>query len=157
MVVYCSSLDLCSKLFAHFNFELGEESFHPPAHLCEYRLFGIYHSDTGQHNKDVILQSQRGWSELCSRRLHWAWGSISGTSTVSFTIVPPTVSMFISRKVAGEDEVVLMLCPPFSGQSGSDARLQHQHPVKDSTYHIYCCTNNKYHHPMINGLLLCYM
>ena len=29
VMVYCSSLDMCSKLFTHYNFKLGEDCFHP--------------------------------------------------------------------------------------------------------------------------------
>lgn len=59
VLVYCRSLDVCADLFAHFQFELGEASYHPPGspHLSDHRLFGMFHADTSQHNKDVILQS----------------------------------------------------------------------------------------------------
>ena len=61
VIVYCQSLNTCSDLFAHFLYSLGLTSYHPPgaAELCENRLFGMYHSCTPQHNKDVILQSLR--------------------------------------------------------------------------------------------------
>lgn len=59
VLIYCQSLSMCSDLFAHFNFELGEDSFYPPgsAHVSEHRLYGMYHSGTTQHNKDVVLKS----------------------------------------------------------------------------------------------------
>ena len=59
VLVYCRSLDMCSDLFAHYQYELGEGSYYPPSspHLSEYRLFGMFHADTSHHNKDVILQS----------------------------------------------------------------------------------------------------
>ena len=59
VLVYCQSLDTCADLFAHFLYELGESSYYPPGspHLSEYRLFGMFHASTPQHNKDVILKS----------------------------------------------------------------------------------------------------
>ena len=42
-------------MYAHFRAELG--SFSLSQHLSDYRLFGMYHSNTPQHNKDVILKS----------------------------------------------------------------------------------------------------
>ena len=59
MIVYCRSVDMCADLYSHFHYELGEASYHPPGspHLCEHRLFGMFHAQTPQHNKDVILQS----------------------------------------------------------------------------------------------------
>ena len=59
VLVYCRSLDMCSDLFAHYQYELGEGSYYPPGspHLSEYRLFGMFHADTSHQNKDVILQS----------------------------------------------------------------------------------------------------
>ena len=61
VIVYCQSLNTCSDLFAHFLYNLGHASYHPPGaeELYENRLFGMYHSCTPQHNKDVILQSLR--------------------------------------------------------------------------------------------------
>ena len=56
---YCQSLDMCSSIYADFHFELGDASYYPvgAAHLSENRLFGMFHSNTPQHNKDIILQS----------------------------------------------------------------------------------------------------
>ena len=61
VIVYCQSLNTCSDLFAHFLYSLGPSSYYPPgaAELSENRLFGMYHSCTPQHNKDVILHSLR--------------------------------------------------------------------------------------------------
>ena len=57
--MYCQSLDTCADLYAHFHYELGEASYYPAGspHLSDYRLFGMVHVNTPQHNKDVILQS----------------------------------------------------------------------------------------------------
>ena len=43
----------------HFHAELAEVSYYPPGspHLSDYRLFGMFHAHTPQHNKDVILRS----------------------------------------------------------------------------------------------------
>ena len=59
VLVYCQSLDTCADLYAHFHYELGEASYYPPGspHLSDYRLFGMFHASTPQHNKDVILKS----------------------------------------------------------------------------------------------------
>ena len=57
--MYCHSLDTCADLYAHFHYVLGEASYYPPGspHLNDYRLFGMYHANMPQHNKDVILKS----------------------------------------------------------------------------------------------------
>lgn len=48
VLIYCQSLSVCSDLFAHFNVEFDDDSFHPPgsAHVSEHRLHGMYHSGT---------------------------------------------------------------------------------------------------------------
>ena len=47
------------ELYAHFHHELQEASYYPqdPDHISDYRLFGMFHSSTCQHNKDVSLKS----------------------------------------------------------------------------------------------------
>lgn len=59
VIVYCRSLNMCSYLYAHFHYELGATSYYPPGspQLSENRLFGMFHSSTPQHNKDVIAAS----------------------------------------------------------------------------------------------------
>ena len=59
VLVYCQSLDTCSELYAHFHFELQDASYYPQgsAHISDHRLFGMFHANTCQHNKDVILKS----------------------------------------------------------------------------------------------------
>ncbi len=59
LVVYCRLLDMCAKLYAHFHLTLGDSSYYPPGSpkLSGYRLFGMYHSKTPQHNKGVIISS----------------------------------------------------------------------------------------------------
>lgn len=58
-VVYCSTIDTCADLFEHFLLTLKEHSYFPPdsAQLAENRLFGMYHSHTPEHNKQVIQES----------------------------------------------------------------------------------------------------
>ena len=59
VLVYCQSLDMCAELYAHFHHNLQEASYYPPdsEHISDHRLFGMYHANTCQHNKDVILNS----------------------------------------------------------------------------------------------------
>ncbi len=59
LLVYCRSLDMCADLYAHFHCSLGESSYYPSGSptLSDYRLFGMYHSKTPQHNKEVIMNS----------------------------------------------------------------------------------------------------
>ena len=61
VIVYCRSLDTCANLYAHFHYELGDESYFPPGsnRICRYRLFGMFHANTPDHNKEVILKSLR--------------------------------------------------------------------------------------------------
>ena len=59
LIVYCRSLDMCANLYAHFHLMLGDKSYYPPGSpaLSDHQLFGMYHSKTPQHNKDVIIKS----------------------------------------------------------------------------------------------------
>ena len=59
VLIYCQSVDMCSELYAHFHYELGDDSYYPPGspHLSDHRLFGMFHAKTPLYNKDVILQS----------------------------------------------------------------------------------------------------
>ena len=61
VIVYCQTINTCAELFAHFLYTLGDKSYFPVGceELSENRLFGMFHSCTPQHNKDVILQSLR--------------------------------------------------------------------------------------------------
>lgn len=61
VIVYCRSLDTCANLYAHFHYELGDESYFPPGsdRISTYRLFGMFHANTPEHNKEVILKSLR--------------------------------------------------------------------------------------------------
>ena len=59
VLIYCQSLDVCADLYAHFHYKLGDGSYYPPGspQISDYRLFGMFHSNTPEHNKQVILKS----------------------------------------------------------------------------------------------------
>ena len=59
VIVYCRALDVCADLYAHFHFELGDGSYYPPGaeRVSDNRLFGMFHANTPQHNKEVVLSS----------------------------------------------------------------------------------------------------
>lgn len=59
VLVYCQSLDMCADLYAHFQFELGEDAYFPPGspHKSDFRLFGMFHAYTPIYNRNVILRS----------------------------------------------------------------------------------------------------
>ena len=59
VIVYCPTRKEVAELYAHFHFELGECAYHPPGapHLCENRIFGMFHSvalGMGVNLKDII-------------------------------------------------------------------------------------------------------
>ena len=59
VIVYCRSLNVCSALYGHFHHVLGDKSYFPPGaeRRSDNRLFGMYHSRTDDHNKEVIMKS----------------------------------------------------------------------------------------------------
>ena len=59
VIVYRRTLDMFAYLYSHFLYEPGRDSYYPKGaeELCCNRLFGMYHSCTPQHNKEVILGS----------------------------------------------------------------------------------------------------
>ena len=61
VIVYCRSLNLCSSLYFFFLSNLGSESYYPSGavEISDNRLFGMFHAQTPQHNKDVILSSMQ--------------------------------------------------------------------------------------------------
>lgn len=61
VIVYCRSLNLCCSLYFFFLSNLGPESYHPlgSVEVSDNRLFGMFHAQTPQHNKDVILSSMQ--------------------------------------------------------------------------------------------------
>ena len=58
-IIYCCSLNTCADLYAYFHFELWEKAYFPDGavRISDNRLFGMFHSSTPQHNKDIILKS----------------------------------------------------------------------------------------------------
>ena len=52
VIVYCCSLDMCATLYAHFLV-----SGVTILVISDNRLFGMFHSNTPDHNKQVILKS----------------------------------------------------------------------------------------------------
>ena len=62
ILIYCRSLNVCSDLFAHFCYALGEaNSYYPESaeHISDNRLYGMFHAKTPAHNKEVILKSMQ--------------------------------------------------------------------------------------------------
>ena len=59
VIVYCRTMNMCADLYAHFHFELGDSSYYPSRtqQISDNRLFGMFHSGTTEHNKEVILKS----------------------------------------------------------------------------------------------------
>ena len=59
VIMYCRMLDVCANLYARFHYELGDSSYYPPGSekISDNRLFGMYHANTPEHNKEVILNS----------------------------------------------------------------------------------------------------
>ena len=61
VVVYCRSLNLYSSMNFYFLTHLGAESYYPTGatEISDNRLFGVFHAQTPQHNKDVILTNMQ--------------------------------------------------------------------------------------------------
>ena len=61
VIVYCRSLNLCADLYERFHQSLGDASCHPSGAtpVSDNHLFGMFHSCTPSHNKDVILESMQ--------------------------------------------------------------------------------------------------
>ena len=59
VIVYCRSLNMCCALYGYFHHVLGDKSYFPPGaeRRSDSRLFGMYHSRTDDHNKEVIMKS----------------------------------------------------------------------------------------------------
>lgn len=59
VIVYCRSLNMCATLYAHFLHCLGDQSYYPSdaEQISDNRLFGMFHSNTPDHNKQVISRS----------------------------------------------------------------------------------------------------
>lgn len=61
VIVFCRSLNTVADLYAHFLYTLGTESYNPPGaeEISDNRLFGMYHANTPDHNKEVIQKSMQ--------------------------------------------------------------------------------------------------
>ena len=59
MIIYCRSLNTCDDLYAHFYHELQEKAYYPGGAeiTSDNRLFAMFHANTPQHNKEVVLKS----------------------------------------------------------------------------------------------------
>ena len=59
VVVYCHSLNMCADLYSHFLYTLGNKSYYllGSKEISDNRLFGMFHSNTSFHNKEIILDS----------------------------------------------------------------------------------------------------
>lgn len=59
VIIYCQSLNMCADLYSHFVMMLGDDSYYPAGaeKLLANRLFGMFHSRTTEHNKQVLLDS----------------------------------------------------------------------------------------------------
>ena len=57
-IVYCRSLNTCADLYAHFHYKLDKNSYYPPGadQVSDNRLFAMFHANTVQHNKDMVLK-----------------------------------------------------------------------------------------------------
>ena len=58
-IVYTRSLNSCANLFATFQEVMGKQQYYPDgaAKISDNRLFGMFHANTTQYNKEVILNS----------------------------------------------------------------------------------------------------
>ena len=61
-------IDMCANLYAHFHYELGDNSYYPPGSekLSDHRLFGMFHVNTPSTTKMsfcVVLLSLMVWLE----------------------------------------------------------------------------------------------
>ena len=114
VIVYCRSLNSCADLYAHFHYVLGDNSYYPAGspQLSDYRLFGMYHSNTPQYNKDVILKSLTqpdGVVRIVFATVALGMG-VNLCDVNTFIMVPQTVLRTTFRKVEG------------GGRSGDDAQ-----------------------------------
>ena len=59
VIIYCRSLDMCAHLYVHFLHAIGPHSYFPlgSPEISDHRIFGMYHSNTTEYNKHIILDS----------------------------------------------------------------------------------------------------
>ena len=50
---------MCADLYFHFLYMLGNKNYYPlgSKEISDHCLFGMFHSNTSPHNKEVILSS----------------------------------------------------------------------------------------------------
>ena len=50
---------MCASLYAHYLRSLQDASYYPPGveQISDNRLFAMFHSCTGEHNKRVVMSS----------------------------------------------------------------------------------------------------
>ena len=120
MLVYCQSFDMCAELYANFHHELQEASYYPrdSERISDNRLFGMFHSSTCQHNKDIILKSLHvADGVVCVVFATVALGMAihSNTSTRSSIMELHIIWKTTSRRVEEQAGVVKMLSQQFTG------------------------------------------
>ena len=59
ILVCCRLLDICANFYSHFHYELSDDSYFPLGsdRICKNHLFGTFHANTSEYNKEVILKS----------------------------------------------------------------------------------------------------
>ena len=90
VVVYCGTLMICDDLFSH----MGKSQYYPPSapELSENRLFGMFHSSTPQHSKDVIMQDCHGTVRVVFASVAMGMGiDLHGVDTIIHYGAPSTI------------------------------------------------------------------
>ena len=66
VLVYCQTQSVCSLLFTHFHYELGDKSYWPEGDTkAQNRVVEMYHACTPDSNKHIFLQSLRDANGVC--------------------------------------------------------------------------------------------
>ena len=66
VLIYCQTQRVCSDLYTHFHYELGDKAYWPEGDKrVSNRLVEMYHACTPDTNKDIILQSLRDSNGVC--------------------------------------------------------------------------------------------
>lgn len=66
VLVYCQMQSVCSLLFTHFHYELGDKAYWPEGEKrAQNRVVEMYHACTPDSNKQLILQSLRDANGVC--------------------------------------------------------------------------------------------
>ncbi len=133
VIVYCRSLNLCSTLYAYFLHTLRDKSYYPPGaeEISNNRLFGMYHSRTDEHNKEVIMESMN----KADGTIHVVFATMALGMGVNFIGLYTTIHYGASRSLddyfqesgragrSGEDSTsTIYWMPPRSSQAVQDHR-----------------------------------